>query len=506
MIFGSKTRFPYRVRIHDKECGAVARALHHKTKIHSLSAVLENVSGTTFERKLMSRITFKRLALALVASLSFSVLATGPSNATQDEALTVTASATTVELNESITATVDISFISDSAAESLNVTVVKTGDAAFTATTLIPLTTDSANVGGLGTLDAASARAFGYTEIDAATSQDQFTATASGAATRAKWTLRLSKATTAGTASYTVSLRSGTSGAVEKAASFSVTVTAADTTGTAAKTLVYLNKDTTASNTPIRNNGLGYLAADSTLVVNAGTVADPQTVGYMFVEPRNASDTRTSTAGTVVTASVILNVTGPGLLSIGSGGTKAKSVTATRTDTVVVWSDGTAGTGTITGSVSTTFLTQAAKTITFVGFADTFIPTVETKTVTRGSTAAGVITFDAKDSGGNLINGTNTQYRTGHPSGFFVVVADTKVVGGTTMTSADRGAGSTAVYSACSYVTVRAKWVCDLPITDSGVATTIYIADSYTATSATKTCVGPESLASAVAGRLSSRS
>jgi len=28
--------------------------------------------------------------------------------------------------------------------------------------------------------------------------------------------------------------------------------------------------------------------------------------------------------------------------------------------------------------------------------------------------------------------------------------------------------------------------VCDLPITDSGVATTIYIADSYTATSATK--------------------
>jgi hypothetical protein len=51
VTFGSKTRFPYRVRIHGGECGAVARALHHEVESFSLSAVLENVSSTTSERK-----------------------------------------------------------------------------------------------------------------------------------------------------------------------------------------------------------------------------------------------------------------------------------------------------------------------------------------------------------------------------------------------------------------------------------------------------------------------
>ena len=502
MIFGSKTRFPYRVRIHDKECGAVARALHHKTKIHSLSAVLENVSGTTFERKLMSiKTSFKRIALALVVALGFGVLSVSPSTAVADEVLTVgTPSATTVELGESVTVSIDLSFISESAGESRTVAMTQTGTG-FTATTLIPLATDSANVANhSNALTPSNATNYGYSEV-VATAGDSIVATAGITYTRAKWTLRLSNAATAGTYTYVVSSRNGAgsaaatnTGTIGKSATFTITVTAANTTGSAAKTLMYLNQSVGAANAPVRNNGLGYLAADSSLTVSAGTAATPIAVGYMFVEPRNSSDTRTSTSQTAVTASVVLTVSGPGLLGLirtavgTAAATKAKSVTldSTSGDTVTVYSDGTAGTMTITSSIGGVNLTQAAKTVTFVGFADTFTPTVETKTVLRGSTAAGVITFVAKDSAGNAINGTDTQYRTGHPSGFFVVVADTKVVGGTTMTSADRGAGSTAVYSACSYVTVRAKWVCDLPITDSGVATTIYIADSYTATSATK--------------------
>jgi len=51
MTFGSKAKFPCRVRIHGKECGAVARALHHEIGMISLSAVFENVSSTTSERK-----------------------------------------------------------------------------------------------------------------------------------------------------------------------------------------------------------------------------------------------------------------------------------------------------------------------------------------------------------------------------------------------------------------------------------------------------------------------
>jgi len=441
-----------------------------------------------------TKTSFKRIALALVVALGFGALSVSPSTAVIDEVLTLgTPSATTVNIGESVTVSIDLSFVSESALESRSVVMTQTGSG-FTATTLIPLAADSSNVANhSNALTPANATNWGYSEVSA-TAGDSIVATSIFTATRAKWTLRLSNATTAGTYTYVISTRkdaganagSANPGTIGKSASFSVTVTAADTTGTAARTLTYLNQGTTASNVAIRNNGLGYFSADSTLVVNAGTAASPQVVGYMFVEPRNASDTRTSTAGTAVTASVVLNVSGPGLLSIDAGTTKAKSVTASRTDTVTVYSDGTAGTGTITGSIGGTFLTQAAKTITFVGIADTFIPTVESSTVVRGSTAAGAITFVAKDSAGNAIDNVNTQYRTGHPAGFYIFAADTKVVGGTTWTSVDRGAGSTAAYGTCSYSATRAKWVCDVPITDSGVATTIYIGDSYTATSSVK--------------------
>ena len=46
----SQIKFPHRVRIHVEECGAVARALHHKAKFAS-PAVLEIVLSTTTERK-----------------------------------------------------------------------------------------------------------------------------------------------------------------------------------------------------------------------------------------------------------------------------------------------------------------------------------------------------------------------------------------------------------------------------------------------------------------------
>jgi len=48
---GSNFRFLRRVRIHDGECGAVARALHHEVKSFSSPAVRKIVFFTTKERK-----------------------------------------------------------------------------------------------------------------------------------------------------------------------------------------------------------------------------------------------------------------------------------------------------------------------------------------------------------------------------------------------------------------------------------------------------------------------
>ena len=77
----SPFKFLRRVRIHGGECGAVARALHHKVKGSSLcQADLEKSSGSTNERKQMStKTTFKRIALATVAALGFGLLTSSPS-------------------------------------------------------------------------------------------------------------------------------------------------------------------------------------------------------------------------------------------------------------------------------------------------------------------------------------------------------------------------------------------------------------------------------------------
>ena len=71
----SRFKFPRRVRIHGGECGAVARALHHKVKSSSLPAVKEIVSFTTKERKSMSTKTslLKRIAQTAVIALLGSV-------------------------------------------------------------------------------------------------------------------------------------------------------------------------------------------------------------------------------------------------------------------------------------------------------------------------------------------------------------------------------------------------------------------------------------------------
>jgi hypothetical protein len=95
----SHFKFPRRVRIHGGECGAVARALHHKAQKDALTQNEQSLisdespflrqagsgkaSGSTFiERKQMStKTTLKRIALVAVSALGFGVLSTVPAKA-----------------------------------------------------------------------------------------------------------------------------------------------------------------------------------------------------------------------------------------------------------------------------------------------------------------------------------------------------------------------------------------------------------------------------------------
>ena len=109
----SPIKFLRRVRIHGGECGAVARALHHKTERNSSSAVFEKVSITTYERKQMSNNTvFKRIAFAVVVTLGLGMLGTAPSSAGTiiGETMTVagSSSAATSSIAQGETATVAV--------------------------------------------------------------------------------------------------------------------------------------------------------------------------------------------------------------------------------------------------------------------------------------------------------------------------------------------------------------------------------------------------------------
>ena len=122
-------RFLRQVRIRAEEWDAVARALHLKAETRSLPAVKENVSFTTIERKQMSNKTsFKRLALAVVVSLGFGVLSTGPTQAVvNSDTLTLSATTGTATIGQaSDTAsakTVTLSYLATNPTDSMSVVV-----------------------------------------------------------------------------------------------------------------------------------------------------------------------------------------------------------------------------------------------------------------------------------------------------------------------------------------------------------------------------------------------
>ena len=496
MRSSSADRFLRRVRIHGEEGGAVARALHHKAKRNSSPAVFEIVSSTTDERKLMSNKTsFKRIALALVVALGFGVMNTSSSyaaaNAVVDETLTLSASSASIGYGETATLTITntwIASVTASAAAGETQVIHMIADAGGTAslTGIIAIhSSDSANVAGKTSASPpvlASTKRITVAGTNPYTNSGVFTGTnivesaislTAGAYSKQAITVHFYNAnpTTTGSTTYTITSRAN-DGTVQKSARFTITTTAPSRTAVATGTKLWLNKG------DITVGGVPSSEADSALVVSAGLAASPTAVGYIYPIMNNASDTKTTLAGVVgKSESVLVTVSGPGTVALASAtSTKSKSQLVGLGETLVVYSDGTAGTMTLTGSIAGTNLTQAAKTITFTGKPATITATVDSAVVAYGSTAVRAVSFTVKDSAGNAITETSPK-NDFTPGGFFLTVADTGVVGGTQV-------GTTlAGYTTCGYVTALSKWTCDLTLNDSGTAT-VYISDSYTQGSA----------------------
>ena len=527
-IFG----IPRRVRIHGEGSDAVARALHHEAEINSLPAAFEKVSGATYERKLMSNSTaFKRVALALVATLGFAVLTSPTASAVNevgDATLTLSAaSASVLTGGETASVTVTTTFTSNLLNEGparLDSAVIYVSGTSAGGSLIIRPTQDTSNAvtarggngsiktgiatGWNGTAGIVSNGALGggaesslvVTAGNALTHRgDSINAVVAGAYTKAAYTYFFASPSTAGTYVYTFSLRDKANTQLVKSATFTLTVGTGDNTATIGSKL-WLHQPLYTSMSI--NTNTGTPTRDSTLVVNAGAAATPTIVGYMVPDFSNAAgETVNATTGIQPNESLTVVVSGPGLLAsyVGRADHTAdsvlgKSVIVSRGDTVIVYSDGTAGVGTFTGSIGGANLTQAAKTITFVGKPASFTITSDSaQVVSSAAIAYQSISFVVKDSAGSAINGTNVQYNTGTPGAFYLTVTDTKVVGGTAVINT-----GTNAHTACAYNTTRGRWFCDVPVTDSG-SVTVTIADSTLASNAVVTATATYTVVGAAA-------
>jgi hypothetical protein len=191
-------------------------------------------------------------------------------------------------------------------------------------------------------------------------------------------------------------------------------------------------------------------AASSTAYIGAGTTAVSADVAVAAIKSASAAvanvtvtESNGSTTGALASGDAVAltaTVSGPGLVSFSSTvGTGARAITnssAALTQTLYIFADGTAGTGTVTISAGTTVL--ATKTVTFYGALASLKATVAHTVAASGSATTGAVTVVGYDSNGNLV-----------PSqGLTITSADTTKVASFTATSsaaADVTAGTATV-------------------------------------------------------------
>ena len=439
----SYLEFLCRVRIHGRECGAVARALPHKIEVNPLSAVDKKVLFTTTERKVMSKKTFfKRIAVTAIAALGFGMLSVAPSSAAiSSHTLTIgalstdttTEYATTIAVNETATATMRHTWISSDRAVGESVVVTATRLTAGTGTVRMTLTDSSSSIGlydqpaymasgaanavnliGVPNAAVGNLNSSGDSAVTAFTVSD--TAGTSGTTVVASTiSLRLIAPSVAGTYTLLVSTSTysgrgpATDGVSGPSVKFTVTVTAADAAATAASTSTLregqallsggTREGTDSSVTASRTAAVTAPAATIWVkqVNAAGTANESMTVsvsGPAFVSTDSATR---PTAGAALT-----------LRNLGPTGNSATYSYAGLTP-IFVWPNGTAGTATITVS-TLAGLVLGTETVKFYGNVTSVVLDTTYRKILRaggGSSGTGQATVDlyATDAAGIPVPG-----------------------------------------------------------------------------------------------------
>jgi len=453
----SNFKFLRRVRIHGRECGAVARALPHKIEANPLSAVDKKVLSTTNERKVMSKSTFfKRIAVTAIAALGFGMLSVAPSNAVvSSHTLTIDAAADTITLGESATSVLTHQFVNlGSAMDSVTLRAIVTSSNAGSAGTIYLSVTDSytstandatannspdyAGGAGKGAVAAEPRETFVTSVFGSARDSITISDETANRNNGTQLQLKLYNPTAAGTYTIAVYTTVSNAGVAQVAATPTVTwtVTVTEPTRTAAaSSTVTLRQGAPTTTAPYAGTAEG--TDSQTISAATGLATDVTAEFTLLVLQKSATATNTAQESYTVT------VTGQAYVSATTAArptantgvkylTMAHTNSATVASQVYVFSTGTAGTATLTVTTASG-LVLGTKTVTFYGDVTTLAVSTalyQNTIIRAGGFSSGSAFFvTAKDAAGNAVQDVDPA----------VVSSDVSVITGGTCTDASSG-------------------------------------------------------------------
>lgn len=319
--------------------------------------------------------SFKKISIAIAAALAFGTFTALPTSATViGPALTIDSATDSITAGETATAVVTLSFISETAADTATVLSAMfsqpTGSSKNATLTLLETTTATVAIAA-GNLSA---------DINSTVGTPGYVT--------AKFTVSLVAPSVAGTYEARIITTKPSTG---PSVAWTVTVKAADITPSAATTTSILNKGEVTTAT----------ADDS---VYAPKAASTDAAAVIVVTPKNA-------AGGSATESMLATLTGSGLIGYG---TNATTMSATGRALVIptgnyigVFSDGTAGVGTVT-LTTLTGTVIATEQVTFYGDIATIVATPVKSVIAVGANT-NTVKAVAKDASGVTV-GAGTLY------------------------------------------------------------------------------------------------
>ena len=388
-----------------------------------------------------TKTTFKRVALVAVAALGFGVLTVAPSSAamqaptmsistTTTTTPGVTTAASSIIAGETATAYVSTAFVNLAATDSLSVTGIRTQGSSGDVRLSVSESSTNASLGGA--------------EYDATRWVESSTA---NTAVSAKWRADFRAPSAAGTYVVTFFAQgNGYTAGTLPSLVWTITVAAIDVKADATSTSLITSGDATPA------------------VVDSATVSAIKTIGTraatILVTQKSA------VVGAVPAEDMSVIVSGPGLVQSGSsttinGQTAGKAITVTAGHYIGVFSDGTAGTSTITITGNKSGVVLGVETVTFSDIKPaTVTATVKKAFILAGSAGvSGVFSVVVKDSLNNAITGTNVAV-TANPTD----TTTAQVVGGKS--------------TSCAWTAASAAYLCTIP----GLSATKFGKVNYTIT------------------------